>query len=241
MLYQIKNLKKDSKRVNIIVKLISRFEPRYAGGYKITTFVAADPTGTILVPFWNEDGSTVRVGDTIEIQNGYLSEFRGKLQLNIGKFGNFSQVDSPEQFEGLSFATLPEPMDADDSEEDGETLISLEEFLDQRKGKWCLHLFINEQVAERIVHTKWDGKEHKISTYRVGDASGCMQLNVWDEHADAMEVGTSVSIRNAYIKVYKNRRSLNLGQQSRITPLDQDVEINLANNFSERLATMEDD
>jgi ssDNA-binding replication factor A large subunit len=240
MLYQVKDLKKDSKRINIILKLVTRLEPRYAKGYKIITFVAADLTGTILVPFWNEDGNTVKVGDTIEIQNGYLSEFRDKLQLNVGKFGNFSKVESPDQFEAISSESLPKLAESDDSEGDGGLPISLEEFLAQRKGNWRLHLFISEQVTERTVHTKLDGKEHKISTFMVGDSSGCMQLDVWDEHAFVMEVGTSVDIGNAYVKAYKNRRYLNLGRNSSVTPLEQDVEINLKNNFSESTASAED-
>jgi len=240
MLYQVKDLKKDSKRVNIFLKLVTRLEPRYAKGYKITIFVAADPTGTILVPFWNEDGNTVKVGDIIEIQNGYLSEFQGKLQLNVGKFGNFSRVEPPDQFQAISVESLPKLAEQDDSEGERGLPISLEEFLAQRKGKWRLHLFISEQIKERTVHTNLDGKEHKIITFMVGDSSGCMQMDVWDENAFVIEVGTTLDIRNAYVKAYKNRRYLNLGRNSSITPLDQDVEINLKINLSESTASAED-
>jgi replication factor A1 len=240
MLYQIKDLQKDTKRVNIVLKLVARQEPRYAKGFKITTFVAADQTGTILIPFWNEDGNTVKVGDTSEIQNGYISEFQGKSQLNVGKFGNFQKVDPPGGFESLTIGAVPSLSELEGSEEDQKVPISLEEFLGQKQSKMLLHLFISAQGDTRVVHTKLDSEEHRIVSYTVGDPTGCIQLDAWDGMNDSIEIGTSVCLRNASVKIYRDRRYLSLGQYSTITPLGYDVEINLKNNFSENINSFEE-
>lgn len=240
MLYQIKDLQKDTKRVNIILKLVARMEPRYAKGFKITTFIAADLTGTLLIPFWNEDGNNLKVGDTIEIQNGYMSAFQGKSQFNIGKFGNFQKAEPPEGFEAISMGPIPNLSELEGSESDQGWLLSLEEFLSQKKSKSTLHLFISEQVEERKVHTKLDGNEHRIITYTVGDPSGYIQLDAWDGVNDSLKVGVSVCLQNISVKTYRNRRYLSLGQYSTITPLNDDIEINLKNNFSDNINSFEE-
>jgi replication factor A1 len=236
MLFQIKDLQKDAKRVNIILKLVTRYEPRYAKGHKITTFVAADHTGTILIPFWNADGETVKVSDTIEIQNGYVTEFQGKVQLNVGKFGSFHPIEPSESFKALQTGKSPQLSELSASNTGDAPPISLEEFLAQQRGKYALHLFISEQLGERRVHTKLDGKEHKIVSWLVGDPSGCIQLDAWDAQNDTLEIGISVCFQNATIRTYQKRRYLGLGQYSTVAPLATDVEINLTQNFSENAA-----
>ena len=228
MLHQVKDLEKDMKRVNIILKLIERQEPRYAKGYKIVNYLAADATGTILIPFWNNDGVTVQVGDCIEIQNGYVSEFKGRVQLNIGKFGNFKKVAPPE-----GFAVNSKVVDLPSSEDDEEVPVSLEQFLYQKATSTAtLRLFVQERVEERMVHTKLDGLEHKVATFRVGDASGCILFNIWDDLTGVMEVGQTVTIKRAYLKTYRQRRYLNLAKNGRITPAHGTVKINHVTDFS---------
>lgn len=240
MLYQVKDLQKDTKRVNIVLKLVTRYEPRYAKGHKITTFVAADPTGTILIPFWNADGETVKAGDTIEIQNGYVTEFQGKAQLNVGKFGSFQPIEPPEPFKTLQAGKNTQLSELNASNKGDAPSISLEEFLTQRHGKYALHLFISKHLGERRVHTKLDGKEHTVVSWLVGDHSGCIQLDAWDAQNDTLEIGISVCFQNTTVKTYQKRRFLSLGQYSTVTPLATDVDINLTLNFSENATAVEE-
>jgi len=229
MRYQVNTLKKDSKRVNIVLKLVNRLEPRYAKGHKITTFLAADATGAILVPFWNDDGNTVQVGDVLEIQNGYVSEFREKIQLNVGKFGNFKKVDPPE-----NFAVNPDiPLDTEDSEASPEDPIALEDFYYQKKARAPLRLFVQERLQDRTVHTKHDGQEHKVATFLVGDMSGCMLLNAWDAHIAAFAIGTMVQVTHAYIRTFQKRQYLSLTRTSGITSLPGTIKINCQHNLSD--------
>jgi len=52
--------------------------------------VLEDSTGTIKMSLWGNDINAVNVGDTIEVSNGYVNEFRGTPQLSTGKFGKIS-------------------------------------------------------------------------------------------------------------------------------------------------------
>jgi ssDNA-binding replication factor A large subunit len=98
MRYQVKNLKPDSSHVDIVVKLVAQFKPRLARGHIIVTIMAADPTGRIAVPFWDQDTKVVKVGDYIEIHNGYIGVFRDQIELNIGKYGSYRHVEPPKEF-----------------------------------------------------------------------------------------------------------------------------------------------
>ena len=91
---QIKDLTPTSNCVNIRVKLIEKFQPQYAGGYRVLIFTASDSTGQIHTLFRNNDIDAVEVGDIIEIQNGYIRICDSRLQLNIKPYGNFQIIES---------------------------------------------------------------------------------------------------------------------------------------------------
>ena len=208
MQYQVEDLGVNSKKVNIIVKLVQRFEPRYAKGYKVTNFIGADPSGAITIPFWNNDSSTVKVGDFIEIQNGYVSCYKDKIQLNIGRYGSFKRVDPPENFE-LNTEVPPKLKKK-------EVEITRVEELETQTKNLSLQVSIKEIVDDRMVTTKYDGKEHRIVSFLVGDESGCIFLDLWDDLADTVNTGMVVKITGAYVKTFRQKRSLNISRNGSI-------------------------
>ena len=58
--------------------------------YRIVDAVVADETGSIKLTLWNEQIEQVNVGDNIKIENGYITSFKGEMQLNVGKFGKMT-------------------------------------------------------------------------------------------------------------------------------------------------------
>jgi replication factor A1 len=44
---------------------------------------------------WNEQIAHVNVNDKIKIENGYITSFKGEVQLNVGKFGKLTVNDQP--------------------------------------------------------------------------------------------------------------------------------------------------
>jgi len=68
-------------------EVLSRFKDET---YKVATAVIGDETGTIKLTLWNEQISQVNVNDTVKVENGYVSSFKGEIQLNVGRFGKLT-------------------------------------------------------------------------------------------------------------------------------------------------------
>lgn len=50
----------------------------------------SDESGAIKVPLWGEH--QFKVGDKVQISNGFTTSYKGALQLSIGKFGKIARV-----------------------------------------------------------------------------------------------------------------------------------------------------
>ena len=92
----IKDLRNGMKRVNVEAKVVEKSNPREVTSrykdetYKVADAVVADDTGSIKLTLWNEQIDQVNVNDTIKIENGYVTSFKGEIQLNVGKFGKLT-------------------------------------------------------------------------------------------------------------------------------------------------------
>ncbi len=84
------------KRVSVEAKVVEKGDPREVKSrfkdetYRIVDAVVADETGSIKLTLWNEQIERVSVGDNIKIDNGYITSFKGEIQLNVGKFGTMT-------------------------------------------------------------------------------------------------------------------------------------------------------
>jgi len=93
---KISELKNGMKRVNVEAKVVEKGIPRQVmSRYKDETYtvadaVIADDTGSIKLTLWNEQIDQVNVNDAIRIENGYVTSFKGEIQLNVGKFGTLT-------------------------------------------------------------------------------------------------------------------------------------------------------
>jgi ssDNA-binding replication factor A large subunit len=61
----------------------------------VANALIADETGTVGLCLWNGQIDSISTEDTIQIENGRTSTFRGQKQLNIGKKGMLSSIDNP--------------------------------------------------------------------------------------------------------------------------------------------------
>jgi replication factor A1 len=93
MSVRIKELRDGMKRVNIQATVTEKSDPREVMSrfkdqtYRVATATIADDTGTVRLTLWNDQIEMVNVNDKIRIENGYVTSFRGEIQLNVGKFG----------------------------------------------------------------------------------------------------------------------------------------------------------
>jgi replication factor A1 len=95
-LVDIKDLHDGAKRVDVQAQVVEKGDPREVRSrfkdetYRIVDAVIADETGSIKLTLWNEQADMVNVGDKIKIENGYVTSFKGEIQLNVGKFGKLT-------------------------------------------------------------------------------------------------------------------------------------------------------
>ncbi len=68
-------------------EVVSRFKDQT---YKVATALIADDTGTIKLTLWNEQIDRVNVNNTVKVENGYVTSFKGEIQLNTGKYGSLT-------------------------------------------------------------------------------------------------------------------------------------------------------
>ena len=84
------------RRVTVEAKVVEKGEPRQVRSrYKDETYTVADvriedETGSIKLTLWNEQIDQVNVDNKIKIENGYVTSFKGEIQLNVGKFGTLT-------------------------------------------------------------------------------------------------------------------------------------------------------
>jgi len=92
----IKDLRNGIKRVSVEANVVEKGTPRQVmSRYKDETYtvadaVVADETGSIKLTLWNEQIAQVEVGNKVKIENGYVTSFKGEIQLNVGKFGKMT-------------------------------------------------------------------------------------------------------------------------------------------------------
>jgi replication factor A1 len=93
---EIKDLRDGAKRVNVEAKVVEKGDVREVKSkfndatYRIADAVVADESGSIKLTLWNEQIEQINVGDNIKIENGYVTSFKGEIQLNVGKFGKLT-------------------------------------------------------------------------------------------------------------------------------------------------------
>ena len=93
---KIKELRDGMKRVEVEAKVISKDVTREVLSrykdvvHKVANAAVSDGTGTIKLTLWNDQIEQVNVNDNIKVENGYITTFRGEMQLNVGRYGKLT-------------------------------------------------------------------------------------------------------------------------------------------------------
>ena len=98
MLYTVRGLKDGARGVTIRVRVLQKDETRIVKTkdeieHKVVDTQAGDVTGIVIMTLWDDTIDKVSEGDVIDIANGYVNKFKGRLRLNIGKYGELSKVE----------------------------------------------------------------------------------------------------------------------------------------------------
>jgi len=93
---KISDIKPGMSNITIQAKVIDISEARDVqtkyGPRSVADATLEDETGTISLSLWEDNITSVSVGDTVSINGGYTTQFRDKLQLNIPRNGKLEVI-----------------------------------------------------------------------------------------------------------------------------------------------------
>lgn len=100
---KVKDLSPSTKQVNLLAKVVSIGERRtidskFGGSRTLCEAVVGDETGTVILSLWEAQIGQLAAADVVQVNNGYVSLVRGRIRLNVGKYGSLEKVarDLPE-------------------------------------------------------------------------------------------------------------------------------------------------
>ncbi len=95
---KISELKPFAKKVELTVKALSKNEVREVTSkldnstHKVTEVMVGDDSGTILLTLWDDAIEKVEPGKAYKIANAFTSLFKNTLRLNLGRYGELSEI-----------------------------------------------------------------------------------------------------------------------------------------------------
>jgi replication factor A1 len=101
---KVGELTPQSRAVNVTAKVVSKSEirdipmGRDGSAHRVCDALVGDETGSIYLTLWDDNIEKVNEEDTLRIENGYVTLFKGNMRLNIGKYGKMATAEEP--FEG---------------------------------------------------------------------------------------------------------------------------------------------
>ncbi len=95
----IRDLKPGMSSVNIKVSVseISELKHVLTGKgieHEILEAKVEDETGGMTLVLWDEKVLPLKVGDVLQIGNGFVTSFKGQWRINVGKYGEIAKVQS---------------------------------------------------------------------------------------------------------------------------------------------------
>lgn len=98
---KVGDLTPQSKAVNVTAKVVSKTEVREipmgrdGAPHKVSDALIGDGTGVVYLTLWDDNIEKVTDGETVRIENGYVTLFKGNIRLNIGKYGKLEPAEAP--------------------------------------------------------------------------------------------------------------------------------------------------
>ena len=98
LIMAIKDLEIKQGNVDLTAEVVEVGEVREFNKFgktgRVATAKLKDETGEINLSLWNDDIDKVKVGDTVQIKNGFVNEWQGTPQLTTGRMGSLEVVES---------------------------------------------------------------------------------------------------------------------------------------------------
>ena len=93
----IRDLKPGMGSVNVKVTVSEILKPKQVMsgkgvGHEILEVKVKDETGSIMLVLWDDKVLPLKVGDVLQIGNGFVSSFKGEWRINVGKYGEITKL-----------------------------------------------------------------------------------------------------------------------------------------------------
>ena len=98
---KVGELTPQSRAVNVTAKVVSKSEIREipmgrdGSAHKVCDALVGDETGVVYLTLWDDNITKVNEGESIRVENGYVTLFKGNIRLNIGKYGKLEPAKEP--------------------------------------------------------------------------------------------------------------------------------------------------
>ncbi len=91
---KIAELNSNSRKINIMATVTEKEEPREVntrfGRTRVAEAILEDDSGNIKLVLWGDEIDGVKIGDKVKIENGFIKEWNGEIQLSVGKYGKMT-------------------------------------------------------------------------------------------------------------------------------------------------------
>ncbi len=77
---------------------------------------------------------------------------------------------------------------------------------------------------QREIESRRDGSSHRVCDITVGDASGVVQVPLWDDTIDAVEEGSTYNLTNGYTGLFRGNLRLNVGRYGKLDAAEEGIE-----------------
>ena len=93
----VRDLKPGMSHVNMTVKVLSASESKQvvtsAGvDHEILELEVGDKSGSIKLVLWDEKIISLKTGDMVKIENGFVTSFKGVWRINVGRYGDAQKI-----------------------------------------------------------------------------------------------------------------------------------------------------
>ena len=91
---KISEINSSSRKINLTATVTEKQEPRDVntryGRTRVADATIEDDSGNIKLVLWGDEIDGINVGDKIQVENGFIKEWNGEMQLSVGKYGKLS-------------------------------------------------------------------------------------------------------------------------------------------------------
>lgn len=81
-----------------------------------------------------------------------------------------------------------------------------------------------EVGEQREVTSRGDGSTHRVADVTVGDATGIVQVPLWDDTIDSVSAGSTYLLKNGYTGLFRGNLRLNVGKYGELSEAEEAIE-----------------